>query len=81
MIFTGSELTGVMAHKSVVGAVVGAVEGLVVGAEVGAVVGLEVGAVVGAVVGLVVGACVAGAADPPYVAPVSIVWSGVIAAT
>jgi hypothetical protein len=74
MIFTGSELTGVIAHKSP-----GAVVGLVVGAAVGGtVVGLGVAAgVLGAVVGLVVGA----AAPPVYLAPVSMVWSGTIPGT
>jgi hypothetical protein len=67
MIFTGSELTGVMAHKSPEGEV-GVTVGLVVGAAVGgAVVGFGVGAgvlgagVLGVVVGLVVGATVGGA--------------------
>jgi uncharacterized membrane protein len=61
IIFNGSELTGVIVHKSVVGAVVGAVGGLVVGAVVGLVVGA---AVAGADVGLVVGAEVEGVVDP-----------------
>jgi hypothetical protein len=64
MTFTGSELTGVAAHKSPVGAVVAATVGLVVGAAVGGagVLGAGVvGAVVAATVGLVVGATVGGA--------------------